>query len=97
MWTNIWGNDNNETVAERTNWLKNDISKDAFEIGSSNESGLARIGYRLNEKRPEGKVYAYYGVVVGPDRHVQIAMYFDSESDLSEAKSIFNQIDEVKP
>jgi hypothetical protein len=56
-----------------------------------------RIEYRLNEKRPEGIVYAYYGFVVGQDSHVQIATYFDKESDLSNAKKIFTSINEELP
>ena len=97
VWVNVWNNDNKETVSERVSWLKKDISKKAFDLEESKDMEITRIGYRINEERPEGIVYAYYGFAINANGHVQISMYFDSEKDLSVAKSMLNGLSEVRP
>lgn len=96
-WINIWGNDNNQTIEERAAWLRKDISTEAFEIHEAKSSSAFRIEYRLNEVSEDGVVYTYNGFVVGEDSHVQISIYFDSENELSSARSIVSSIGETKP
>ena len=97
VWVNVWNNDNNETVSERASWLKKDILKEAFDLEESKDGEITRIGYRINEKRPESTVYAFYGFAINASGHVQISMYFDTEKDLSVAKSMLKSLNDVRP
>ena len=97
VWVNVWGNDNNKSLMERSSWLKEDISKEAFEIEENKTNSLVRIGYRINENSPESTVYSYNGFVINNNGYVQISMYFDAENDASVAKRIFNSLSEIRP
>lgn len=97
IWVDIWDNDNNETINERALLRQKDISKDAYELKKYISNGITKIGYRLDEKRTEEIVFAYYGFAINKDSHVQIAFYFDDSKDLNSAKNIFSNLKETTP
>ena len=96
-WINIWGNDNNQTIEERATWLREEMSPEAFEIHEAKSTNPIRIEYRLNEITEDGAVYTYNGFVIVANSYVQISIYFDSENELSSAKSLVSSIGESKP
>ena len=97
IWLNVWNNDHRESVTERLSSLKNVISKEAFDLEEVVTATLARLTYRLDEPRPEGLVHAYYGLIIGPAGHVQIAIYFDSDQQVSAAKNVLSSVKIASP
>lgn len=92
VWMSLWNNDHDETIHERIQWLQSDTDPTAFDVSVQAEDVPARYSYRLNEDREEGVVYALYGFAVKDDGHIQIAIYVDSEGDITEAKSLFDSL-----
>ena len=60
-WTIVWNNDNNESQRERLEWLRSDISPDAFNVECVTDDDVTRFSYRLTEHREEVVVHARYG------------------------------------
>ena len=52
-WTVVWNNNNNESQSERLEWLRSDISSEAFDAESVIDSDVTRFSYRLTERRDE--------------------------------------------
>jgi hypothetical protein len=94
-WIVVWNNDNHKTQPQRLEWLRSDISPDAFDVESVPDGDVTRFSYRLNERRDDETVYALYGFVIGDNSHVQIAIYFDNEADLKTARVIITGLEEV--
>ena len=97
IWISIWNNDNDETIEQRRDWIAVTASPDAYDILSARDGAVFRYAYRLNEEREEDNAQAYYGFVIGDDGHVQIAVYFDSESELGVAKSVVASVRKEEP
>ena len=91
-WLNIWRNEARETVEQRAKGIESEVSPHAHDIISETSDGLFRHAYRLEEESGSNQVYAYYGHVVAPDSHVQIAIYFDAASELAAAKALVASI-----
>ncbi len=97
IWVNIWNNDNNETIKERLKWIISESSPEAFEV-TSYEKGTSYVhAYRLNEKNNGETSYSYNSYVLSENAHVQLSIYFDSESDFEIAKSLVDSIEHVQP
>ena len=96
LWIAIWGNDHDESRESRLASLRKSFSADAFDVEEVPGEDVLRISYRLNENSKDNRTAAFYGFVVGFDGHVQIAIYFDQESDLDLAKKIFLSLREKK-
>ena len=88
IWLNVWGNDNDETIDDRAGRIKSDVSSEAHDIVSGTSGGLFRHSYRLEEMSGNKFVYGYFGFIIAPEGHVQIAIYFDAMADLAAAKAI---------
>lgn len=80
-----WNNDHDEPSEARLAQLKTEISPDAFEAEESQNGTTQQFSYRLIENG----VHALYGFAVDRDGHLQIAVYFDAESDIGVARAIF--------
>jgi len=93
IWINVWGNDKNESIEERLKWISAESSPNAFDVNSVTKGSAHAFSYRLNEK----ETYSYNGYVLTKDSHVQVSVYFDSESDTKEAKSIIESVTYVQP
>ena len=88
-WIVIWGNDDKESAQERLKAIRTDIDPAAFDFEEKADGSILRFAYRLNEKRDGAVVYALYSFAFSETGHVQMAVYFDSESDLETAKSMW--------
>ena len=89
IWLNVWGNDNDEMIGERADWIIGDASPDAYDVTSQKGDGIVRFSFRLDE---DNSSFGYYGYVIVPDGHAQISVYFDSEVELAEAKAIVGSV-----
>lgn len=85
-----WGNDHNESVETRLAQLKSEISPDAFEPREKQTSAETHFSYRLVENGVNG----LYGFVVTGSGYMQVAIYFDDESDIDIARAIFDSLTE---
>jgi len=94
-WIVVWNNNNNKSQSERLEWLRSDISSDAFDPESVADGDVQRFSYRLTERRDEQIVHALYGFAIGVNSHVQLAIYFDDEADLETAREIFRTLEEL--
>lgn len=97
IWVNVWGNDNNESIEERLKWITAESSPNAFEINSATKGNVHAYSYRLNETENSKVTYSYNGYILVNDSHVQVSVYFDLESEASEAKSIIKSVEYVQP
>ena len=89
---NVWNNDNNETIEHRLKRIKDDTSPEAFEVTTSIDGETLTYVYRLNEIRENSLVYAVYGFVFSNHGHIQVAAYFNVESDYQTVISVINEI-----
>lgn len=92
IWVTVWGNDKDETNADRLNRIKNDISPDAIDIETSANANILRLSYRLKETEEQGAVAAFYCFAVGKNGHAQMAIYLDKESDVKYAQVILQSL-----
>jgi hypothetical protein len=95
IWTLVWGNDDERTQDETVEWVRENVSDAAFDIRVEKDQGLTRFSYRLNEERESGVVYALYVFAIADVGHVQMALYFDAEADLDEARAIGKSLETV--
>ena len=92
IWMSLWKNEHDETIPERIQWFQSDTDPAAFDTSVQADEIPARYSYRLNENREESVVYALHGFALKDDGHLQVAIYVDSESDIAEAKVLFNSL-----
>lgn len=96
LWIAVWGNDKDQSAEERLARVKRDMSKEGFDLEEKREGALLRFAYRLKEDAPDKRVPAYYCFAIGRSGHVQMAIYFDDEATLSQARAICWSVAEVK-
>lgn len=94
LWIAVWGNDHGESREERLRQLRDSISADAFNVEELPGDDVLRLCYRLDEAAEDNRASAFYGFAVGFDGYVQMAVYFDQESELDLAKEIWRSLRE---
>ena|SRR5262245_47985988 len=94
MWIVAWGNNEEETSEARLAQLRACISELAFDLDESHDHGVLYFSYRLDEQSDDERVPALYGFAIGESGHVQMAIYFDKESDAVTATAIFKSLRE---
>lgn len=94
LWIAAWGNDNGETLEQRLSDIVDDIDVGAFDLVTEQDGNVRRFRYRLNEETHDGRAAAFYCFVVGTSGHVQLAIYFDSEDDLTTAEQLWRSLHE---
>jgi hypothetical protein len=97
IWTAVWGNDRNESKEMRVQQLVSRISSQAYDVEKSEHGGSLMLSYRLREGAEDKRVPAFYGFAFGERGHVQMAIYFNQEADLSKAKAILWSLHEAAP
>lgn len=97
IWIALWGNDNNQSIDERLEAISSRSSPYAFDVNSKDKGITQAYSYRLNEMENNKVTYSYNGYILANDSHVQVSVYFDSESDLNEAKSIIESVMYIQP
>lgn len=90
LYFNASTNDDGKSTETRLAQLKAIISPDAF--GHREEQ--TRTGQRFSYRLVEGGVNALYGFVIARNGHLQVAVYFDNESDIDLARTMFASITE---
>jgi hypothetical protein len=94
-WIIVWNNDFGESPEERLERRAAGRSRGAFdEIRERGDDGVLRYAYRLAEESDDNRVAAFYSFAVGLSGHVQMAVYFDSESDLPIAEGLWRSLRE---
>ncbi len=96
-WIVVWGNDQNASVEARLSALKSRRSPDAFGPQEFSRDGVGYHFYRLLEAADDARVAAGYAFAFGPAGHVQMAVYFDNESDLPIAEALWRGIRPCPP
>jgi len=92
VWLVAWGNDNNETQAERLAWIKNEASPDRFDEHEAVQGGVTRFSYRLRDESEDGPVESLNGYIIGDDGHLQLSVYFDDLGDAAEAQRLVDSV-----
>jgi hypothetical protein len=90
VYFNIWNNDHNQSIDARLAELRSSISANAYEFQEQPNGSVRQFSYRL----VENGVNVLYGFVIADDGHLQVAVYFDDESDIDLARSMFGSIAE---
>jgi hypothetical protein len=88
----VWGNDKSETSAERLAWIREDMSPKAYDVRAEDRGELVSLSYRLREASDDNRVDALYAFVVASSGHLQVAFYFDDESDCELARRILGSV-----
>jgi hypothetical protein len=92
IWLAAWGNDNNETQAERLAWIKDEASPARFEVCEAVGGGVTRFSYRLRDESDNGPVESLSGYVIGDDGHLQLSVYFDDAADAAKAQKLVDSV-----
>ena len=92
IWMSIWGNDNNESINERIQWIETDSSTEAYDFSIDLNRTPPTVSYKLNDVRGEDVVYALYTFAFKDDGHIQMAIYVDHQSDFTTAQQIASSI-----
>jgi hypothetical protein len=97
VWVVAWNNDDDESAAERLDWLRETSSPGAFDVIDEQSNDLVRFAYRLEEPSDDKRVAALYCFVIGRAGHLQLAMYFDREADVELGLGIWRSAAESPP
>jgi hypothetical protein len=93
-WINVWNNDRDETIDERAESILRDRSPAAYDLLDETSDDGRRFAYRLREDADDARVPALYAFAVGRAGHVQMAVYFDAETDAELARTMWRGLRE---
>lgn len=89
VWINIWKDADGRTPRERLDGWRANRAPDAADLYETEDHGLLRYGYLLEEPEDEGgHRLGVYSFTVGASSTVQMACYFDLENDLGWATAV---------
>lgn len=94
IWTTVWNNNKSESPDKRLAWIRDGSSPDAFDEWTETSNDLLRYSYRLKEDSDDDRLPAFYCYAIGESGHVQMAIYFDSPSDLEVAQATWRSLTE---
>jgi hypothetical protein len=92
LWIAVWGNNNNETQAERLAWIKAEASPGRVDVRESDRGGVMRFSYRLRDENDDGTVESLNAYVIADDGHLQLSVYFDDQADINEAQQLVDSV-----
>ena len=98
IWLAVWGNDKNETQAQRLAWLKEEASPARFDVRESVGGGRTRVtrvtrfSYRLRDESDDGPVESLSAFVLSDNGHLQLSVYFDDVADAARAQKIVDSV-----
>jgi hypothetical protein len=93
-WILIWDKPASEPQADRLAMLREDVAPQGFDPVEESSAGLLRFSYRLDEEGSDAGVPALHTFAIGERGHVQMAVYFDDENDLEEARGLWRSLRE---
>jgi hypothetical protein len=92
LWLAAWGNDSNQTQAQRLAWIKDEASPAGFDVRESVPGGVTRFSYRLRDQSEDGPVESLNAYVIGDDGHLQLSVYFDDAADAAMAQRLVDSV-----
>lgn len=98
VWISIWGDTDGRTPRDRlAGWVgERDVA--AVDLFQTEEGGLLRFGYLLEEAEDEGgRKLGLYSFTVGESSTVQMVCYFDLREDLGWATAVTKSLSYGRP
>jgi hypothetical protein len=92
LWLTVWGNNNNESQAERLRWIRDEASPARFDARESIGGDVTRLSYRLRDENDEGPVDSLCAFIIADDGHLQASIYFDDVKDAVMAQQIVDSL-----
>jgi len=92
LWLVAWGNDRNQTQAERLSWIKGEASPARFDARESVRGGVTRFSYRLRDESEDGMVESLNACVISDDGHLQLSVYFDDVAEAGTAQQLVDSV-----
>ena len=92
LWLAAWGNDRNESRAERVHSAKNGAAARRFDEREQSAKGVTCFGYRLRDENDDGLVESINALVFAENGHLQLSVYFDDLSDEAEGWQIVESV-----
>jgi len=97
VWMTAWGNDHNESQAERLALIKGRASPARFAEKELVADRVTRFSYRLRDENEDGPVESLNAVVIGDDGHLQLSVYFDDPADEATAQQLMDSVSVRQP
>lgn len=94
IWIDVVNHNGKQSARENLNQIRKHVSSGAFGVEEESDGGLLRLAYRLNEPAKDKRVAAFYCFAVTRSGHIQMAVYFDDEKDLPEARAVWRSLKE---
>lgn len=90
----IWGPGPGGRIEDTMRELRARISPNAEQLVVDELRGARRLSYRLREDSTDAGLPSLYTYVVRSDGHLQVAAYFDDETELCAARKILDSLGE---
>jgi hypothetical protein len=101
VWMTIWLNDENASIESRLEDLKQHMSPEATDVEQHAQGQTVYYAYRLAEEPDEdtddGRLPGYYGYAFAASSHVQMAVYFDEETEADAAHALHRSLQYTGP
>ena len=97
IWINVWGNDHAEAPQALFDQFRSALPEGRFDEREIVQNGVLKYAYRLKEKADDRRVAAFYCFAFGISGTVQMAVYFDDETDLTNAHALVQGLKETLP
>ena len=88
IWLTMMTNTPNYSVEDLFEGINSNKSPEAYDIKNEKNNNVQTLSYRLYESSGDSKVAAYYGFVISKAGFIQLAIYFDIETDVQLAAKI---------
>lgn len=92
IWLTMMTNTPNYSIEELFDGISSIKSPEAYDVKSEDKNNIKKLSYRLNEISSDSRVAAYYGFVFSKEGYIQLAIYFDTETDVQLATKIHDSI-----
>lgn len=92
IWLTAWGNNNNESQADRLAWIRDEASPSRFDSQEAVADGVTRFSYRLRDENDDGPVDSLYAYIIADDGHMQASVYFDDVADAAKTQQIVDSV-----
>jgi hypothetical protein len=93
-WIEVWRNDQRQSERQRLRQIRADSAPTRFDEIEEHENGLLRYAFRLAEPAEDARAAAVYCFAIGATGHVQMAVYFDQESEAEVALGMWRTVRE---
>lgn len=88
MYFAAWNNENDDTVALRLGFLKDEVSSEAFDTVESVRDGVTYHSYRIVEEEVE----SLHAFILSDRGHLQVAVYVDDIATIEAVRGVLSSI-----